>query len=363
MDPSPTPDLDVRLPALRAGWWLGWGSVVAVLGGLTLGLPARHQDGLLVLMLVAAAANAVLMAVPWRRWLTAGRGQAMLDLWSGSLLTLATLAVALGGATSHLDLLLFLITPFLATVHRAWRRVAWLALAGVAFAVTVTVAPLAAGDVFLRLALLASTTLLAVVLARLTAREAAARAEADARARLTDALVADAHHRVKNSLQTVADVLLLNRPDGPDGRRFDETAERIQAIAAVHRLLARNHDGVQARAVLDAVCAAAGIRPSLDVDALTLDAERAQHLGIVANELIANAALHGQPPITVRLRTGPQIVLRVTDTGPGPAGHPARLGLALVRQVAEHGLHGTLTLAGDSDGGWAEVRYPAAAAS
>ncbi len=356
-----TADHDVRLPALRAGWWLGWGSVAAVLGALTLGLPARHPDELLILILVAAAANAMLMVVPWQRWLTAGRGQAMLDLWSGGLLALATLVVALGGATSHLDLLLFLITPFLATVHQARRRVAWLALAALAFASTVVLAPLAAGDVFLRLTLLASTTLLAVVLARLTAREAAARAEADAHSHLTRALVADAHHRVKNSLQIVADVLLLNRPDGPDGRRFDETAERIRAIAAVHRLLAGGHDAVDAHSVLDAVAQAAGVRPSLDIDPLTLDAARAQHLGIVANELITNAARHGRPPIAVHLRRGKEIVLRVTDSGSGPGGHPPRLGLQLVRQVAEQGLHGTLTLEGRPDGGWAEVRYPAAA--
>ena len=360
MGPPATADLDVRLPALRAGCWLGWGSVAAVLGGLALGLPARHPRELLALILVAAAANAVFMMVPWRRWLTAGRGQAMLDVWSGGLLALATLVVALGGATSHLDLLLFLIVPFLATVHRERRRAVWLALAAAAFASTVALAPLAAGDIVLRLALLASATLLAVVLAQLTAREAAARADADARARLEGALVADAHHRVKNSLQTVADVLLLNRPDGPAGRRFDETAERIQAIAAVHRLLASEHDGVDARAVLEAVAAAAGVLPSLDIDPLTLDAARAQHLGIAANELITNAARHGRPPITVRLRRGQQVVLRVADAGPGPDQHPARLGLQLVRQVVEHGLGGTLTLANDATGGgWAEIRFPA----
>ncbi len=171
MGPPATADLDVRLPALRAGCWLGWGSVAAVLGGLALGLPARHPRELLALILVVAAANAVFMTVPWRRWLTAGRGQAMLDVWSGGLLALATLVVALGGARSHLDLLLFLIVPFLATVHRGHRRAAWLALAAAAFATTIALAPLAAGDVVLRLALLASATLLAVVLAQLTARD------------------------------------------------------------------------------------------------------------------------------------------------------------------------------------------------
>lgn len=360
MDPPSSADLQVRLPALRAGCWLGWWSVAAVLGGLALGLPARHPGELLTLIVVAGVANAVFMVVPWRRWLTVRRGQVLLDVWSAGLLALATLVVALGGPASHLDLLLFLIVPFLATVHRERRRVAWLVLAAAAFAGTVAVAPLGAGDVVLRFALLAAATLLAIVLAQLTAREAAAVAEANARARLEHALVADAHHRVKNSLQVVADVLLLNRPEGADGRRFDETAERIRAIAAVHRLLATEHGRVDARAVLDAVASAAGVRPSLDMEPLMVDAACAQHLGIAANELITNAARHGRPPIAVRLRHGDQIVLRVTDAGPGPGVHPPRLGLQLVRQVVEQGLGGSLDLASDPPrGSWAEIRFPA----
>jgi two-component sensor histidine kinase len=50
-------------------------------------------------------------------------------------------------------------------------------------------------------------------------------------------LTTEANHRIKNNLQTAADPLLLGRPQGGDGRAFDDTAAaRIQSIATVHRL-------------------------------------------------------------------------------------------------------------------------------
>jgi hypothetical protein len=44
------------------------------------------------------------------------------------------------------------------------------------------------------------------------------------------------------------------------------------------------------------------------------------------SEAVSNALLHGRPPVTVRIWTGPRrIVVRVHDTGPGPAGPLAGL--------------------------------------
>ena len=313
--------MNVRLPALRAGYWLGWCSILAVLGGLALGLDVDHAPELLALVLAAAVLNAGVMVLPWRRWLDGGRGQAIIDLWSGGLITFVLLITAIGGGQSDFDLMLFLVAPFLATVHRGSRRVAWLALAGAAFLATagLTDPGLSAADAFLRLALLVAATLLAVMLAEMTSRQEAARAEATARANLERALLAEAHHRVKNSLQTVADMLLLGRPEGHAGRRFDETSERIRAIAAVHRLLAEEHGrGVEAKAVLAAIMAATGVDAKVDSDHLQLDSVQAQQLGIAANELITNAAQHGGLPITVTLRAGEPAVLTVLDGGGSP---------------------------------------------
>jgi two-component sensor histidine kinase len=146
-------------------------------------------------------------------------------------------------------------------------------------------------------------------------------------------------------LQTVADLLLLGRPTGPSGHPFDETANRIRAIAAVHRLLAeRRGTDVSAAALLELVVH--GLAPQARVDAVDqpLEATCAQHLGMVANELVANAVQHGRLPIDVELRREHGLLLTVRDHGGGPHGAAAGLGLQLVERVVGQGLRGSFKL-------------------
>jgi two-component sensor histidine kinase len=354
-------ELEAQLGALRAGFWLGWLSIVAVIAGLALGLHTRHPAVLVGLTAAAAAANAAVTLVPWRRWLEGATGRLLLDLWSGGLIAFAGALVMAAGARAGFDLLLFLIAPFLATAHRSWRRVAWLAIAATSYSVMMAAAPapLATGEVLMRLALLAAATTLALALARMVMREASARARASERAELEHALLAESHHRVKNSLQTVADILMLGRPAGPGAEKFDETAARIRSIAAVHRLLAeRRGEAVSAPALLTAVAAAAAVDAQLDAEPRELSPTHAQQLGIVVNELISNAARHGRPPVHVSLHGNAPALLEVRDAGDGPRNGTEQLGLQLVRQIVEHGLAGTFTLsAGAPAGTCAQVRF------
>lgn len=356
-------ELDTRLAALRAGFWLGWLSIAAVIGALVLGLHTRHPTALLGLTGAAAGANTAVTLVPWRRWLEGARGRLLLDLWSAGLIGFTALLVVTAGAHADFDLLLFLIAPFLATVHRSRRRQTWLAATAVAYLAMMAVAPdpLGAGEIAMRLALLAAATTLALVLARMVGREATARARASERAEMEHVLLAESHHRVKNSLQTVADILMLGRPAGPGAEKFDETAARIRSIAAVHRLLAeRRGEAVSAPALLAAVAAAAAVDAELDAEPRDLDPTSAQQLGIIANELIANAARHGRPPIQVLLHGEHPIVLEVRDGGDGPGDCAERLGLQLVHQIVERGLAGTFSLSGGTPAGTcAQVRFDA----
>jgi two-component sensor histidine kinase len=356
-------ELEFRFRAMRAGFWLGWLSIAAVLTGLALGLAREHRLLLLALTLAAAFAHAAAMSVPWRRVLGATRGRLLLDLWSAGLVGFVTLLVVLAGAHANFDLLLFLVLPFIATVHIGWRRVLWLSVATLAFAAAMAVAPapLSLGAVAMRAGLLAASVALALALARATAREAAARAEASARAELEHALLAEAHHRVKNSLQTVADLLLLARPGGDAGHAFDDTAARIRSIAAVHRLLAEASGGaVAAQALLDSVAHALDREVAVAADGVELEAATAQKLGIVANELLANALRNGRPPVSVRLTGDPELRLRVDDRGEGCDGRGPGLGLQLVRQIVAQGLGGSFSLERLPGGGTrAEVVLPA----
>lgn len=350
--------------ATRAGLVLGWLSVAAVLAALALGVRVESEALVLGLTAAAAAVHGALAVVPWRRWLNDRRGRTMLDAWAVGLLAYVALLVLAGGGQSGLDLLLFLVVPFLTLVRAGTRRRAFLAGAAIAYLSAMALAPnpLPPGGVALHGVLLAGVAVLALILERAVRREATARADANARAELEHALLAESHHRVKNSLQTVADLLLLGRPAGADGAAFDRTAERIRAIAAVHHLLAgRGGRAVTAAELLDGVTrgAASDLAVVLDADDVLLAPAQAQQLGIVANELIANAVDHGSPPIHVRFKAGDPARLDVLDAG--VVGPPARegMGLRLVRQVTEHGLRGSFDLSPDGDGRChAAVRFP-----
>ncbi len=349
-------ELDFRSRALQLGFWLGWVSIVAVLAGLGLNVGAKHRWLVVGLTLTAAAANTVAMVVPWHEWLPTRRGRALLDLWSGGLIAFVALLVFAGGA--NFALLLFLAIPFIAVVQIGWRRGFWLAVSVGTCTLAAVLIPLSAGATAMRLALVAAAVAVALVLARTIRREAAAHKRAAARAELERTLATEANHRIKNNLQTVADLLLLGRPEDRDGRAFDETAARIRSIATVHRLLTEADESVDAGALLSSIAQGAPVPVAVEAEPVAFDAATAQKLGIVANELITNAFQHGASPIVVQLSGGRQTRLRVDDGGNGVEG-AGGLGLELVRRMVEQGLHGRFDLIALPGGGTrAEVVFP-----
>jgi two-component sensor histidine kinase len=343
-------ELDFRVSALRVGWWLGWAALVSIVVGIAVGADADHRWLLHALAAAPAAGNLAAMRVPWREWLAKGRGSALLDVWSGSLIGFVVLLVGVGG--SSFSLLLFLAVPFVAVVQVGRRRVLWLATTVVACVLVTVVVSLPLGATAMRLAILAAVVGGTLVVARALRREAAAGAEAAARAERERTLLTEAEHRVKNSLQTAADLLLLGRPDGTAGLPFDLTASRIRSLAAVHRLLSETpEEHVRADQLLSQIVEDVDVPLVLDADPVTLDAASAQRLGLVANELVTNAVQHGSPPLFVKLEGGSRTRLRVEDAGAARPGNSAGLGLELVRRMAEEGLGGSFELGERSGGG------------
>ena len=354
---DPEVDLAFRARALELGFWLGWLAIAAVLSGLAFDLGSRQRWLVVGLTVAAAAGNAAAMFVPWRRWLEDRRGRLLVDLWSGALIGFVATLVFTGGA--NFALLLFLTVPFIAVVQSGWRRGLWLTVSGGTCALAVALVPLPVGATAMRLALVADVVGATLVLARTIRRETAAHRRAAARAELERALAVEANHRIKNNLQTVADLLLLGRPEDGDAQAFDDTAARIRSVATIHRLLTNGEDRVDARALLEGIAEGAPVPVAIRTDSAALDASTAHKLGIVANELITNAFQHGEPPIEVRLHGGHRIRLDVDDRGPGPDGDGAGLGLRLVRQLVEQALGGRFELAALPGGGTrAEVVLP-----
>ncbi|MDW5597155.1 sensor histidine kinase [Conexibacter stalactiti] len=375
MDPRPK---TARREAIRAGLLLGWLSVAAVLVAVALDVGARHPELVVALALAGAVANLGMGVLPWKQLLGPAGDAIRLNLWAGGLLVFVATLIVVGGGEARFDLLLFLVLPFIALTHEGRVLALWLALAAISFAIAMTLAPdpLSAAEVALDALLLSASVLLALALARATRVNAAAAARAAAAAELEQALLAESHHRIKNSLQTVADLLLLGRPTdaGESADAFDATAARIRSIAAVHHLLAGERGGTVAsdrllKTVVEAL-AAPGEEVVVVSDELRLEAARAQQLGVIANELIANALRHGRAPVTVVLAAGGapdgEVRLEVRDAGrsglganggaasargAAPAnGASSGLGLTLVRQIAERGLGGDFDLSTQPDG-------------
>ena len=193
--------------------------------------------------------------------------------------------------------------------------------------------------------------------------------------------VREAHHRIKNNLQSISDLLYLESTAEDGASRQDalrESIDRIQAIATVHDLLSQDEDirVVDTRAVLERLVPMA-LRSSggpmhendvqMDVASFPLSSKRATALALIVNELVSNAVKHacrggGGGKVFITLcQDSEELVLRVKDEGPGLPGNfsletHSHVGLDVVRTLAERDLNGSFTLM-DSEGVLAEVRF------
>lgn len=186
-----------------------------------------------------------------------------------------------------------------------------------------------------------------------------------------DAVILEAHHRVKNTLQIAASVLSLHASATPSlevRAALQDSFARLHLLAKVHELLYTQADALQEipmatllQAVGDALQRSFIERPSrvelrITSEALSLGADNAIPLALLANEAITNAYKHAFPEgrrgeIAADLsRNGDAIVLRISDTGVGMRSDVSKggLGLKLIRSFAEQ-LQGVLTFVSPLD--------------
>ncbi len=363
-----------QLRMIRVAAWLGWVSI-ALLVGATL-LPHVHHGHMFhgsVWLLAAAGAfaNTVLAILPWGRWVGTERAELILTGWgAGVILLIAVVVRASGGWTSDAYLLYFLVIPFVAATEPLRRQLLLYAVVVVGYLAAVTTVPVPAlvGHLLLRVGTLLASCAVGAMLARIVEDTIRSRARAEADARLERLLVDEAHHRIKNQLQLVSDLLELEarKPGVDTSAVVSETVARIQSVAAVHQALARQPAGrVRLLPVIQQVTRttadrlAAGRAVWVDGDDVVLRGERATWAALVANELLANALRHGRGVVAVTLRgNGGQMVLSVRDEGHGPAGRPDGLGWQLVRRLAEDGLGGEVATALTACGWTASVAFP-----
>jgi two-component system, sensor histidine kinase PdtaS len=201
-------------------------------------------------------------------------------------------------------------------------------------------------------------------------REQARRADALA------TLIQEMHHRIKNNLQTVADLLSLEMSASPSPiarKSLRDSVSRIKSIAAVHDLLSSEQMRLtDITALASQVCDISLkhlVRPDRRVEAeisgpsIYLPSKQATALALVMNELIANALEHafvlGRQRRLLQItlaQDGPQVIVTISDNGRGlppqfDLDGSRGLGLRIARTLAEKDLAGTLRLENRPEGG------------
>jgi two-component sensor histidine kinase len=189
------------------------------------------------------------------------------------------------------------------------------------------------------------------------------------------ALLHEVDHRMKNNLQLIASLMLLQ-----SRRITDETArralktmlERVNAVATVHRRLFQAEDAHNfevadfVRDLAGDLAMAAGrddLQITLDLEPVTIAASAAAPFALVLNELVGNALKHafdegGAGVIAIRLaRTEDACVLTVSDNGRGMGEAPKGFGLTIVGLLCQQ-LRAQLEIVPGEPGVRAVVRTP-----
>ncbi len=189
-------------------------------------------------------------------------------------------------------------------------------------------------------------TRLLVAVADVTAARADAASKENA-LRDNGVLLQEVRHRVANSLQIIASVLLQNArkttSDETSGHLKD-AHQRVMSVAALERLLSTSEDGdIEVQAYFRSLCENISASMIGEVDQISLTVEGGEgvvearvsvSLGLIVTELVINALKHAFPDgrpgkITVDYNFhGPNWILCVRDDGVGmPLTAPRRTGL------------------------------------
>jgi two-component sensor histidine kinase len=358
---------------VRVALGLGWASAAVVILGAS-GAEIRGVDRSVLWGLVAAAVavNGALGALPWPRWVGTRWTQRLLAAWAAAVAVLVAVFTHLGAREANTYYLLyFLLVPFIATTQEISAQIALDSLAVGGYLVVALAFPGRGGvpsprGIVIRGLVLVAACVVNAILAKTLEDVVREQARARGQAELEHLLVDEAHHRIKNLLQLVSDLLGLEAtsPGASLDGVVDETRARIQALAAVHQSLARRHDGsVALGPVVRQITNLLTEQADIAVDDVELDGQRATWVALVTHELVTNAVRHGRPPVRVclaleesALPRGHDVTLSVSDSGPGPTGTPPGLGLTLVERLVHDGLGGTVAW---TDGSGIEARFPA----
>lgn len=196
---------------------------------------------------------------------------------------------------------------------------------------------------------------------------ARSQAELESTNRQLKVLVQEMHHRIKNNLQTIADLLTLEIHSGraiPTEMALRESIARVRSIAAVHELLSAENvreadikelaDFITENCVRSMTGAHGAVKVVVQGKPVFLPSKLATAMALVMTELVNNALEHafdgagGILLLSIDEQAG-EVIVAVRDDGKGlPSGFSlkehSKLGLQIVSTLVTKDLNGTLDL-------------------
>jgi PAS domain S-box-containing protein len=183
-------------------------------------------------------------------------------------------------------------------------------------------------------------------------------------------LLQEVHHRVKNNMQVISSMLMLQSSFIKNNEFIDILQlcrDRIMSMALVHEKIYESTElaNINFREYLEALSESLyshyvgdreGIAMKLDVEDMFLDIDTSVPLGLIINELLTNALKHafkereiGELSLSLHSVDGDALELIVRDDGVGLPGdfdmdNPKTFGLQIVGLLAEKQLHGKIDI-------------------
>jgi len=183
-------------------------------------------------------------------------------------------------------------------------------------------------------------------------------------------LLSEIHHRVKNNMQVISSLLILQARRIQDlnyKQMFKESITRIGAMAFIHETLYESEDfsHININKYLKKICLnlsnlyLAGknrIKININVHDVFMNMKSAIPCGLIVNELISNSLKHGFPDnrsgiidITITEKNSKDIIINISDDGVGISPkfdwkHTKSLGLRIVSILVNEQLKGEINL-------------------
>ncbi len=187
-----------------------------------------------------------------------------------------------------------------------------------------------------------------------------------------EVLLREIHHRIKNNMQIVSSLLMLQSQNIEDKKYKDvfiDSQNRILSMALIHEKLYQSEDLAQIdfkeyiNEIVSNIFSSYGsntnVKIDINVEKIPINIDNAVPCGLIINELVTNSLKYafpegrrGEIQISVKSKDNNMIEMSIRDDGIGiPKDMDFKktksLGLHLVTALAENQLHGTIILLRD----------------